>query len=101
MAMVIPFTLQACRLVGVLLVGGLRRPGYHLLMILVYFIWGSMFSLFPAIIGDYFGARATPLPITAFSIRPRASLPLAAADCRVVFHEVGKLEFPCFTVRPR
>jgi OFA family oxalate/formate antiporter-like MFS transporter len=26
-------------------------------MIAVYFTWGSMFSLFPAIIGDYFGAK--------------------------------------------
>ena len=26
-------------------------------MIAVYFTWGSMFSLFPAIIGDYFGAN--------------------------------------------
>ena len=25
------------------------------MMILIYFTWGSMFSLFPAIIGDYFG----------------------------------------------
>jgi OFA family oxalate/formate antiporter-like MFS transporter len=25
-------------------------------MVAVYFTWGSMFSLFPAIIGDYFGA---------------------------------------------
>src|SRR5262249_45436480 len=26
------------------------------MMIAVYFTWGSMFALFPAIIGDYFGA---------------------------------------------
>ena len=48
------------------------------MMILIYFTWGSMFSLFPAIIGDYFGPDAR-LPITAFFIRRKASLPLVAA----------------------
>jgi OFA family oxalate/formate antiporter-like MFS transporter len=27
------------------------------MMMLVFFTWGSMFSLFPAIIGDYFGPK--------------------------------------------
>jgi OFA family oxalate/formate antiporter-like MFS transporter len=55
MAMVIPFTLQALCLVGVLTVGKLSNTWFIVMMILVYFTWGSMFSLFPAIIGDYFG----------------------------------------------
>jgi OFA family oxalate/formate antiporter-like MFS transporter len=55
MAMVIPFTLQALCLGGVLSVGGLSATWFIVMMILVYFTWGSMFSLFPAIIGDYFG----------------------------------------------
>jgi OFA family oxalate/formate antiporter-like MFS transporter len=55
MAMVIPFTLQALCLGGVLSVGGLSATWFIVIMILVYFTWGSMFSLFPAIIGDYFG----------------------------------------------
>jgi hypothetical protein len=65
MAMVIPFTLQAFCLLGVLAVGkltegqtymGIGRDGWFIaMMILIYCTWGSMFSLFPAIIGDYFG----------------------------------------------
>jgi OFA family oxalate/formate antiporter-like MFS transporter len=55
MAMFIPFTLQAIFLVGVLVVGRLSGTWFIASMILVYFTWGSMFSLFPAIIGDYFG----------------------------------------------
>jgi OFA family oxalate/formate antiporter-like MFS transporter len=55
-AMFIPFTLQALCIVGVLTVGRLSGNWFILSMILVYFTWGSMFSLFPAIIGDYFGA---------------------------------------------
>lgn len=65
-AMAIPFAIQALCLLGVLGVGkltegqtylGLSRGGWFIVdMIAVYFTWGSMFALFPAIIGDYFGA---------------------------------------------
>ena len=56
LAMVIPFTLQALCLIGVLTLGKLSAGWFIAMMIAVYFTWGSMFSLFPAIIGDYFGA---------------------------------------------
>ncbi len=57
MAMVIPFTLQALCLVGVLSFGRLSSNWFIVMMVLVFFTWGSMFSLFPAIIGDYFGPK--------------------------------------------
>jgi MFS transporter, OFA family, oxalate/formate antiporter len=57
MAMVIPFTLQALCIVSVLTLGKLSGGWFITTMIAVYFTWGSMFSLFPAIIGDYFGAN--------------------------------------------
>ena len=57
MAMFIPFTLQALCLVGVLTLGRLSGTWFIITMILVFFTWGSMFSLFPAIIGDYYGAQ--------------------------------------------
>jgi OFA family oxalate/formate antiporter-like MFS transporter len=57
MAMFIPFTLQALCLVGVLTLGKLSGGWFILMMILVYFTWGSMFALFPAIIGDYYGPQ--------------------------------------------
>jgi OFA family oxalate/formate antiporter-like MFS transporter len=67
LAMAIPFAIQAACLLGVLGVGklaegqtylGLTRNAWFIVdMIAVYFTWGSMFSLFPAIIGDYFGAK--------------------------------------------
>lgn len=66
LAMAIPFAIQAACLLGVVGVGklteghtylGISRGGWFIIdMIAVYFTWGSMFSLFPAIIGDYFGA---------------------------------------------
>jgi MFS transporter, OFA family, oxalate/formate antiporter len=57
MAMVIPFTFQALCIVSVLTLGKLSGGWFIASMIAVYFTWGSMFSLFPAIIGDYFGAN--------------------------------------------
>jgi MFS transporter, OFA family, oxalate/formate antiporter len=56
LAMVIPFVLQAFCLVGVLKLSTVSGTWFTLTMIAVYFTWGSMFSLFPAIIGDYYGA---------------------------------------------
>ena len=66
LAMAIPFAIQSLCLLGVLGVGrltegqtylGMSRGGWFIVdMIAVYFTWGSMFALFPAIIGDYFGA---------------------------------------------
>lgn len=55
MAMFIPFTLQALCLVGVLTLGKLSGNWFITMMILIFFTWGSMFALFPAIIGDYYG----------------------------------------------
>ncbi|HKW75870.1 MAG TPA: oxalate/formate MFS antiporter [Terriglobales bacterium] len=56
MAMFVPFTLQAFCIVSVLTLGRISGVWFVITMIAVYFTWGSMFSLFPAIIGDYFGA---------------------------------------------
>ncbi len=57
LAMVIPFTLQALCLVGMITLGRLSGTWFVVMMMLVFFTWGSMFSLFPAIIGDYFGPK--------------------------------------------
>jgi MFS transporter, OFA family, oxalate/formate antiporter len=57
LAMVIPFTLQSLCLLGMITVGRLSGTWFVVMMVLVFFTWGSMFSLFPAIIGDYFGPR--------------------------------------------
>jgi MFS transporter, OFA family, oxalate/formate antiporter len=55
-AMLIPYILQAFSLMAVLLVGRTSGKAFTISLMVLYFIWGSMFSLFPAIIGDYYGA---------------------------------------------
>ena len=57
MAMFIPYVLQAFSLIAVLTIGRRSGAAFTITLMIVYFIWGSMFSLFPAIIGDYFGAN--------------------------------------------
>lgn len=56
-AMFIPYILQGFSLLLVLKVGHISGTWFTVSMAIVYFIWGSMFSLFPAIIGDYYGAN--------------------------------------------
>ncbi|HEV3036835.1 MAG TPA: oxalate/formate MFS antiporter [Candidatus Angelobacter sp.] len=56
MAMFIPYILQAFSLIAVLTLGRISGTWFTITLFALYFIWGSMFSLFPAIIGDYFGA---------------------------------------------
>ena len=57
LTMGIAFTLQAICLLLVLTLG--RRSGgwFATTLVLVYFTWGEIFSLFPSTLGDYFGSR--------------------------------------------
>jgi len=41
----------------VVAVGHLSGGWFTLSLVLVYFTWGEIYSLFPATVGDYFGSR--------------------------------------------
>jgi OFA family oxalate/formate antiporter-like MFS transporter len=51
------FALQAVCLLLVVLVGSRSAVWFTVTLVLVYFTWGQIFSLFPAVTGDYFGTR--------------------------------------------
>jgi MFS transporter, OFA family, oxalate/formate antiporter len=55
--MILAFSLQAISLCLVVLLGAKSPAWFIASLILVYFTWGQIFSLFPAIAGDYFGTR--------------------------------------------
>jgi OFA family oxalate/formate antiporter-like MFS transporter len=57
LAMAISFTLQAVCLVLVLTVGRMSGTWFTVTLILTFFTWGEIFSLFPSLVGDYFGTR--------------------------------------------
>jgi len=57
LAMGIAFTLQAVCLVLVLTVGRMSGTLFTVTLILTFFTWGEIFSLFPSLVADYFGTR--------------------------------------------
>jgi MFS transporter, OFA family, oxalate/formate antiporter len=56
-AMIIAFILQAICLLLVLALGQISGALFAFTLVLVYFTWGEIYSLFPATAGDYFGTR--------------------------------------------
>jgi len=55
--MVTAFTLQAVCLFMVVALGQRSGGWFALTLVLVYFTWGEIYSLFPSMSGDYFGTR--------------------------------------------
>jgi OFA family oxalate/formate antiporter-like MFS transporter len=55
--MILAFTLQAISLCLVVALGSRSALWFIVTLVLVYFTWGQIFSVFPAISGDYFGTR--------------------------------------------
>ena len=57
LTMGIAFLLQAVCLLLVLTVGQWSGTLFTVTLVLTFFTWGEIFSLFPSIVGDYFGTR--------------------------------------------
>jgi OFA family oxalate/formate antiporter-like MFS transporter len=55
--MVITFVLQAICLMLVVALGQRSGGWFAFTLVLVYFTWGQIYSLFPAVSGDYFGSK--------------------------------------------
>jgi OFA family oxalate/formate antiporter-like MFS transporter len=55
--MVIAFLLQAACLVAVATVGRSSGLLFTIALVLTFFTWGEIYSLFPATLGDYFGSK--------------------------------------------
>lgn len=73
--MSLTFILQAVCLVLVVAVGQRSAALFSMTLVLVYFTWGQIFSLFPATSGDYFGGRhATSNYAVLYSAKGVASI---------------------------
>jgi OFA family oxalate/formate antiporter-like MFS transporter len=55
--MIVSFILQAICLYLVVALGQLSATWFSVTLVLVYFTWGQIYSLFPATAGDYFGTK--------------------------------------------
>ena len=53
----VAFALQSGSLLMVLALGKLSDAWFALTLVFSYFTWGEVFSLFPSIVGDYYGTR--------------------------------------------
>ena len=58
LTMGVAFFLQAVCLVLVLTVGRLSGTLFTVTLVLTFFTWGQVFSLFPSLVGDYFGTKS-------------------------------------------
>jgi OFA family oxalate/formate antiporter-like MFS transporter len=56
-AMITAFIMQAIALLLVLVLGQVSGGWFAFTLVLVYFTWGEIYSLFPATSADYFGTR--------------------------------------------
>ena len=55
--MILTFGLQSICLLLVIVIGSASAAWFATTLVLVYFTWGQIYSLFPATVGDYFGSR--------------------------------------------
>jgi MFS transporter, OFA family, oxalate/formate antiporter len=55
--MAVAFAIQSACLVAVLTVGKTSPFMFTLTLVLTFFTWGEVYSLFPSTVGDYFGSR--------------------------------------------
>jgi OFA family oxalate/formate antiporter-like MFS transporter len=73
--MVLAFVLQAIALFLVVALGSRSSLWFSATLVLVYFTWGEIYSLFPAMSGDYFGVKhATSNYAVLYSAKGVASI---------------------------
>ncbi len=89
LAMGVAFTLQAFCLVLVLTVGRLSGGLFTLTLVLTFLTWGETFSLFPSILGDYYGSKwATANYGVLYSAKGLASI-IAGGIAALLFERFG------------
>jgi OFA family oxalate/formate antiporter-like MFS transporter len=89
LAMGIAFALQAICLLMVLTVGRLSGTWFAVTLVLTFFTWGEIFSLFPSLVADYYGARsATANYGVMYSAKGVASI-IAGGIAAMLFERFG------------
>jgi OFA family oxalate/formate antiporter-like MFS transporter len=89
LTMGVAFTLQAICLLLVLTIGRLSGSLFTLTLVLTFLTWGETFSLFPSILGDYYGAtNATANYGVLYSAKGVASI-IAGGIAAQLFERFG------------
>ena len=87
--MCVAFALQAACLLAIMTLGRLSGTWFTITLVLTFFTWGEIFSLFPATAGDYFGTRhATSNYAFLYSAKGVASI-IAGGAAALLFERFG------------
>ena len=88
----IAFALQAVCLVLVLTVGRLSGTLFTVTLVLTFFTWGEVFSLFPSLVADYFGTKyATANYGVLYSAKGVASI-IGGGVAAMLFEQLRQLD---------
>ena len=94
--MVLTFILQAISLMLVVMLGKQSGGWFAFTLVLVYFTWGQIYSLFPAVSGDYFGSKhATSNYAVLYSAKGVASI-IGAYFGASLFEKLGNWNLPFY-----
>jgi MFS transporter, OFA family, oxalate/formate antiporter len=94
--MVLTFVLQAISLLLVVVLGQRSGGWFAFTLVLVYFTWGQIYSLFPAVSGDYFGSKhATSNYAVLYSAKGVASI-IGAYFGASLFESLGNWSLPFY-----
>ncbi len=95
LAMGVAFLLQAACLLLTLTVGRLSGTLFAVTLVLTFFTWGEVFSLFPSLLGDYYGSRnATSNYGMLYSAKGVASI-IAGGVAALLYEQFGSWD-ACF-----
>ena len=95
LAMGVAFLMQAASLLLVLTIGRLSGTLFAVTLVFVFFTWGEVFSLFPSLLGDYYGARhATSNYGVLYSAKGVASI-IAGVVAATLYEQFGSWD-ACF-----
>jgi OFA family oxalate/formate antiporter-like MFS transporter len=89
LALAIAFILQAVCLVLVLTLGRTSGTYFTITLVLTYFTWGEIYSLFPSVVGDYYGtSHATSNYGVMYSAKGVASI-IGGGVAALLFERFG------------
>jgi OFA family oxalate/formate antiporter-like MFS transporter len=95
LAMGVAFLMQAGALLLVMTIGRLSGPLFTGTLVLVFLTWGEVFSLFPSLLGDYYGARhATSNYGVLYSAKGLASI-IGGGTAALLYEQFGSWD-ACF-----
>lgn len=88
--MAVAFGLHAAALLGLSVFGSRSETWFIALLVLIFFTWGEIFSLFPSTVGDYFGVRhATSNYSVLYTAKGVSAIIVAGGPAALLFEHYG------------